>query len=195
MLLFALQWGGIKYAWGSATIIGLFCGSAGNFAVFLAWEYKKGDDAMIPFSMIKIRIVWCSCFIMLFFFGTQIITSYYLALYFQAVRGVTPTLSGVYLLPTILSQMLLAIISGVLGWFILVALLGIVLTVISRPPWVLYALGYSQCSLVGNWLRSTIYLYAYHINRNLDRVSNHWCRRSRLRNANGNHLLPSLLTP
>ncbi|TVY51983.1 Efflux pump mlcE [Lachnellula cervina] len=114
MLLFALQWGGTKYAWGSATIIGLFCGSGGLFAVFVAWEYKKGDDAMIPFSMMKIRIVWCSCLIMLFFFGTQIVTSYYLALYFQAVRGVTPTLSGVYLLPTILSQMLLAVIAGVL---------------------------------------------------------------------------------
>lgn len=145
MLLFALQWGGTKYAWGSATIIGLFCGSGGLFAVFVAWEYKKGDDAMIPFSMMKIRIVWCSCLIMLFFFGTQIVTSYYLALYFQAVRGVTPTLSGVYLLPTILSQMLLAVIAGVLGRLSSphLPLLGIVLTFISWPPWILHALGYN----------------------------------------------------
>jgi len=115
MLLLALQWGGTKFDWGSATIIGLLCGAAANFALFVYWEYKKGDDAMIPYSMVKIRIVWCSCLLMLFFFGIMIITPYYLAIYFQAVRGVKPTLSGVYLLPTILSQMVMAMTSGVLG--------------------------------------------------------------------------------
>jgi hypothetical protein len=115
MLLLALQWGGTKFAWGSATIIGLFCGAAGNCALFVFWEYKKGDDAMIPYSMVKIRIVWCSCLLMLFFFGNMIITPYYLAIYFQSVKGVKPTLSGVYLLPTILSQMAMAMTSGILG--------------------------------------------------------------------------------
>jgi len=115
MLLLALQWGGTQYSWGSATIIGLFCGAGGNFLIFLAWEYKRGDEAMIPYSMVKMRIVWCSCLLIFFFFGAQILTSYYLALYFQSVKGVSPTLSGVYLLPTILSQMLMAIISGVMG--------------------------------------------------------------------------------
>jgi hypothetical protein len=115
MLLLALQWGGVTYAWSSATIIGLFCGSAGNAIIFAAWEYKHGDMAMIPWSMVRQRIVWCSAFLMLFFFGAQMITSYYIAIYFQAVKGVTPTLSGVYFLPSVLSQMVLAIISGVLG--------------------------------------------------------------------------------
>lgn len=41
--------------------------------------------------------------------------SYYLPIYFQGVKGATPTLSGVYLLPTLLSQLLSAIGSGVLG--------------------------------------------------------------------------------
>lgn len=115
MVLLALQWGGTRYAWGSATIIGLFCGSAGTFAIFMAWEYKRGDDAMVPWPMIRQKIVACAMGVNFFFFGGQIILSYYLAQYFQAVRGVSPTLSGVYLLPGILSQMLLAIISGVLG--------------------------------------------------------------------------------
>lgn len=47
--------------------------------------------------------------------GTVMCTSYYLPIYFQAVKGVTPTLSGVYLLPSILSQLMLAVISGALG--------------------------------------------------------------------------------
>lgn len=36
-------------------------------------------------------------------------------MYFQAVRGATPTMSGVDLLPSILGTMLFAMITGVLG--------------------------------------------------------------------------------
>jgi hypothetical protein len=35
-LILALQWGGIKFSWNSATVIGLFCGASGNLLVFLA---------------------------------------------------------------------------------------------------------------------------------------------------------------
>ena len=115
MLLLPLQWGGTKYAWSNATIIGLFCGSAANYAIFAYWEYRQGDRAMIPASLMKQRIVWCSALLMLFYFGAQLIVSYYLAIYFQAVKGASPTMSGVYFLPSVLSQMILAVISGILG--------------------------------------------------------------------------------
>ena len=42
-------------------------------------------------------------------------TSYYLPIFFQGVKGVTPTLSGVYLLPMILAQLFSAVGSGALG--------------------------------------------------------------------------------
>jgi hypothetical protein len=115
MFLLALEWGGTKYPWNSARVIGLFCGAAGNFVVFLAWEYKRGDTAMIPFGMVKQSIVWSSCVATFFFAGALLISSYYMAIYFQAVRGVSPLLSGVYLLPSIISQMSMAIFSGFLG--------------------------------------------------------------------------------
>jgi len=58
--ILALQWGGIKLSWNSATVIGLFCGAFGNLLIFLAWEYHMGDEAMIPFSLMKRRIIWSS---------------------------------------------------------------------------------------------------------------------------------------
>ena len=70
---------------------------------------------MIPLSMVGQKIVASSCVVILFFFGGMMTLSYYLPIYFQAVRGVTPTLSGVYMLPVILSQMVFAILSGYLG--------------------------------------------------------------------------------
>jgi hypothetical protein len=68
---------------------------------------------MIPFSMLKRPIVYSSCIVMFFFFGNLYMTTFYLPIYFQAVRNVTPTLSGVYLLPGILGTMVMAISSGI----------------------------------------------------------------------------------
>lgn len=113
-LLLALQWGGIKFAWGSATIIGLFCGSAGTFAVWLAWNWYKGDAAMIPLSMVRQKIVWSSCLTYGFFMGQMFIGTFYLPIYFQAVKAASPTLSGVYVLPSVVAH----IISGVMGGFL-----------------------------------------------------------------------------
>ena len=114
-LLLALQWGGTSYLWGSATIIGLFCGAFGTFCMFLLWEHRKGDDAMVPFSMVRQRPVWSGSLVSLFFMGSQLIVSYYLPIYFQSIKNATPTLSGVYILPGILSQIIFATVSGVLG--------------------------------------------------------------------------------
>jgi MFS family permease len=69
--LLALEWGGTQYHWNSAVIISLFCGAAGTFAIFLAIEYRKGDEAMIPFPMLRKRIIACSCLAMLFFGGAM----------------------------------------------------------------------------------------------------------------------------
>lgn len=113
--LLALEWGGVTYAWRDSRIIGLFCGAAGTLAAFLAWEYHVGDKAMIPFSMMRQRIVWSSCLVMFFFFGAMLSAAFYLPIWFQSVRGATPTLSGVYLLPMIGAQMVMAVISGFLG--------------------------------------------------------------------------------
>ncbi|KAL9623476.1 MAG: hypothetical protein Q9160_002156 [Pyrenula sp. 1 TL-2023] len=111
-LLLALQWGGTKFAWNGAQIVGLFGGSGSTFVVFLAWEYYKGDAAMIPFSLVRKRIVYTSSLVYGFLMAQLFSTSYYLPVYFQAVKGATPTLSGVYLLPSVLGQLISAVFSG-----------------------------------------------------------------------------------
>lgn len=80
--LLALQWGETCYHWDSTKIIGLFCGAAATFAVFLAIEYRKGDEAMIQLPMIRQRIIACSCVNMLFFGGSMYILTFYLPIYF-----------------------------------------------------------------------------------------------------------------
>jgi hypothetical protein len=114
-LLLALQYGGIAFAWNSAQIIGLFCGAGGTFIVFMTWNYYKGDDAMIHFSMGEKKVVWASCLTYGFFMGQLFCISYYLPIYFQGVRGVSPTVSGVYILPGVLGHIFSGVASGVLG--------------------------------------------------------------------------------
>ena len=114
-VLLALQWGGIRFHWSSSTIIGLFCGSFATTCLFLVWEYREGNQAMIPWSMIRQRIVWTGSLVNMFAFGSQWIASYYLPIYFQAIKGATPTLSGVYLLPYILGQIIATTIGGILS--------------------------------------------------------------------------------
>jgi hypothetical protein len=116
MFLLALQFGsGNAYAWDSATIIGLFVGGGLMAIVFIFWERRMGDRAMLPGSLIKQRIVWVSAVYGLCNSCSMITASNWIPTYFQAVRGDTPTLSGVHVLPSILSQLFCVIASGALS--------------------------------------------------------------------------------
>ena len=118
MFILALQFGsGNTYAWDSATIIGLLIGSGVLFVIFIMWEWKMGDRAMIPGHLFRKRIVWVS-----YAFGVcnaicMLVASNFLPTYFQAVKGEGPSLSGVHVLPVILSQLLLTLVTGALGKF------------------------------------------------------------------------------
>lgn len=116
MFILALQFGsGYTYAWGSATVIGLLVGSGVLFVIFIMWELKMGDRAMIPGYLLKKRIVWVS-----YAFGIcnaicMLVASNFLPTYFQAVKGEGPSSSGLHVLPSILSQLLFILSTGTLG--------------------------------------------------------------------------------
>lgn len=115
MFLLALQWGGNNYAWNSSTIIGLFVGAGVAFAVFLVWEYHMGDDAMVPFSLLRLRFIWSASGMMFFFMGTLFLAGYYNPIFFQAVNDDSALMSGVHLLPQILAQVLFCMVAGGTG--------------------------------------------------------------------------------
>ncbi|KAJ4302891.1 hypothetical protein N0V90_001782 [Kalmusia sp. IMI 367209] len=131
MLLLALQWGGSAYAWNSSQIIGLFCGAGATFIVFLAWDYHKGDGALLPFSIARRRTVWTSCIVYGLFMGNLYTASYWVPVYFQGVKGSSPTMAGVYILPMIIAHVIAALSSGPIvnnvGYYIPVALFAAIL--------------------------------------------------------------------
>ncbi|KAI1389670.1 major facilitator superfamily domain-containing protein [Hypoxylon trugodes] len=132
MFLLALEWGGSTYAWNSANIIGLFSGAGVMAILFVAWEYHAGEEAMIPGSILKKRIVWTSCLYYFSLTTTLFVSSQYLPIYFQGVKGAGPTMSGVDLLPGILTQVLFVLVSGAavtkMGYYLPWATFGAALT-------------------------------------------------------------------
>lgn len=117
MLLLGLQYGGNKYAWNSSTVLGLIIGAAVAFILFLLWEYRKGDEAMVPFAMLKHRIIWSATGTMFFLLATVLVGDFYLAIYFQTVHDNSPVMSGVHMLPATISMVMFTMIAGVLGTF------------------------------------------------------------------------------
>ncbi|XDG05409.1 hypothetical protein ABKA04_005024 [Annulohypoxylon sp. FPYF3050] len=160
MFFLALQYGGHQFRWDSSQIIGLFCGAGVTFIIWLIWDIRQGDNAMVPTSMIRTRVVWASCVCGFFMGGTVYLTTYYLPIYFQAVRAKSPFGSGVAVLPNILAQMILGIISG-----------GLVQRIGYFPPFILAgtainAIGCGLLSLftpetpIGRWIGFQIILGA-----------------------------------
>ncbi|KAL9115272.1 MAG: hypothetical protein Q9227_001066 [Pyrenula ochraceoflavens] len=96
-LLLALQFGGNQFAWSSSQVIGLFCGAGATFIVWIAWNYYKGDDALLPFPIIRRKAVWTSGVNYAFMMATVFGSTYFLPIYFQAVKGVNAIMSGWYL--------------------------------------------------------------------------------------------------
>ena len=66
MLLLALQWGGHKYPWKSATVIGLIVGFGIMMGLFATWQWHLKDNASIPFRILTQRSVY-SAFAATFF--------------------------------------------------------------------------------------------------------------------------------
>ncbi|POS80202.1 major facilitator superfamily transporter [Diaporthe helianthi] len=134
MLLLALHYGGGgTYPWSSATVIGLFCGAGAVGVLFVAWEWRVGgEDAMVPLSMFRERVVVAGCLTNLCLFSCSSITAYFLPLYFQSIQGSSPFTAGIHMLPGIISQLITAVLSGFavskLGYYLPWAILSAVLS-------------------------------------------------------------------
>ncbi|AXG77605.1 MFS transporter [Streptomyces paludis] len=103
--------GGTTWPWDSARIIGLGLLGLVLLAVFIRVE-RRAAEPVLPLRLFRLRtftMVACISFIVGFaMFGTMT----YLPTFLQVVQGVTPTMSGVHLLPMVLGLLLTSTLSG-----------------------------------------------------------------------------------
>jgi len=111
-LTLATSWGGTQYAWGSATIIGLFAASVAALAVFVFVELRAAEP-ILPMRLFRSR-VFTVCSVLSFIVGFAMIGSItFLPTFLQYVNGVSATSSGLRMLPMVLGLLATALGSGV----------------------------------------------------------------------------------
>ncbi|KAM0181168.1 hypothetical protein ACHAPF_001913 [Botrytis cinerea] len=120
-LLLALQWGGTTYPWSSAKIIGLLVGSILLFILFVISQIVLGDKGILPPRFFKNRNTLLA-YVFAFLFGAGFFALiFYLAIYFQSVKGSSATRAGIELLPLLISTVMSSIVTGglitVIGYY------------------------------------------------------------------------------
>lgn len=112
-LLLALQWGGTTYKWSDSRIIVLLVVFAVLFVGFLTVQPFMGDNATLNKKVVFSRHTACAALYCLCVSSAFFVMAYFIPIWFQAIRGVSPVRSGIDLLPLTIS-LILSIMSG--GW-------------------------------------------------------------------------------
>ncbi len=110
-LLLALSWGGIRHPWGSPQILGLIAGSLVLWGLF-ALRMKLAPEPLIPPSVLHNPVVRMATLSACFGMGTYIGLTIYLPIYFEAVRGLSASQSGLALIPLMAGTVVGATLSG-----------------------------------------------------------------------------------
>lgn len=113
MVLLGLEFGGITYPWSSATVLCLLIFGAVVIGIFFLIEWRVAPYPLMPLDLFSKRsnlAALGTCFFHAFVF---IAGNYFIPLYFQAVLGATPILSGVYLLPQAVALSFMSMFTGI----------------------------------------------------------------------------------
>lgn len=107
---------------------------------------------MMPLGLLKRRIVYSSCLTSVFQMGGVQLSAYYLPLWFQVIKGASPSMSGVYFMGTVGPQIVVALFSGALSMSFLSYLLQYELTLPSFKVWILHPMGHRRKPIFNNWI-------------------------------------------
>jgi hypothetical protein len=113
-LVLALQWGGSMYPWNDSRIIGLFVGSGCLFVVLAFVQFKLGDKGTFPPKVVKNRDILCAAGFSSMFGAGYYSLVYYLAVYYQSVKGYSALDAGIRILPLSISASISATGTGAL---------------------------------------------------------------------------------
>jgi MFS family permease len=112
-LILALQWGGSQYSWSNTRIVVLFILAFVLLLAFALIQIWKGELATVPPHVFKQRSV-VSGFIYATCNGaSMLLMTYYLPIWFQAIKGVDALQSGIDTLAFLLAVTVAAPVAGI----------------------------------------------------------------------------------
>ncbi|MGW0737904.1 DHA2 family efflux MFS transporter permease subunit [Streptomyces sp. NPDC002851] len=110
-LILVASLGGKTWAWGSAQVVGVSVLGAVLLVAFVAVE-RKAAEPVLPMKLFAIRTFSLSAAISFVIGFAMFGGMTYLPTFLQVVRGVSPTMSGVHMLPMVLGLFLASTASG-----------------------------------------------------------------------------------
>ncbi|CEJ89129.1 hypothetical protein VHEMI04991 [[Torrubiella] hemipterigena] len=148
MVLIGLEFGGVQFAWNSATVICLIVFGIVTLAIFGFYIAKIAKFPVVPLRVFQYQNCAPAYLLSIMHAMAFMGTNYYLPLYFQAVLGANSLMSGVYLLPFVLTLSIVSFFSGMLikktgnfqipivtGLFVMTIGLGLFIDLGSVPNW------------------------------------------------------------
>lgn len=112
--LIPITWGGVQYPWDSwHTLVPLLVGVAGLFG-FLVYEKRVAVEPIIRLDLLRSYNMVYSLFAAMINAMIVYGSLYLLPLYYEAVQGYTPIISGLALFPATFTIAPLAVISGII---------------------------------------------------------------------------------
>lgn len=112
MLFVALEHSTRGFSWDHPLIIWLLVGCGITTVVFMAWQWAKGDAALIPPRILKQRTVWASCGAAFMIYAVLINLTFFFPIWFQAIKNETAMQSGVHMIPFFVTQSVFSLIGG-----------------------------------------------------------------------------------
>jgi EmrB/QacA subfamily drug resistance transporter len=103
--------GGTVYAWSSATMIGLIAAAIVALGAFLLVE-RRAAEPVLPLQLFRNQTFWVTSAIGLIVGFALFGSVTYLPLFLQVVKGVSPTASGLQMLPMMGGMLVTSIASG-----------------------------------------------------------------------------------
>jgi MFS family permease len=110
-LLLACVWGGDRYGWGSATIVGLLAGAVILAGAFVARE-RRAADPVVPLALLRTRTVAIVSAGLFLTTAALFAVNVFVPLFLQATTGATPTRAGLLLVPMMLGIVLSTNLAG-----------------------------------------------------------------------------------
>ncbi|KAH9990888.1 putative gliotoxin efflux pump [Xylariaceae sp. FL0662B] len=108
----ALRWAGVEKAWTDSDVVGTLVATPIFLVLFGVDQWFQGERALIMPSFLRNRVLLVGAVFEFFIAGCINLALFWLPIYFQAVRGVSPIASGVRLIPVILGLTITQIAVG-----------------------------------------------------------------------------------
>jgi EmrB/QacA subfamily drug resistance transporter len=110
-LMLACIWGGERYAWDSAPILGLIAVTAVLSAALFHRE-RRAPDPVVPLHLLRTRVVAVASSVLFLAIATMFSITVFVPLLLQTTTGASPTEAGLLLAPAMLGITVSTTVSG-----------------------------------------------------------------------------------